>query len=92
VLPDIPVLSEVVPGYEANQWYGVGAPKGTPAEVIEKLNKEINAVAADPNVGSRLAALGIHPMPMTPAAFAKFIGDESEKWGRVIRSAEITAD
>ena len=92
VLPDVPVLGEFVPGYEANQWYGVGAPKDTPAEVIDRLNKEINAVAADPNVSSRLAGLGIHPMPMTSAAFARFIADETEKWGKVIRSAEITAE
>jgi tripartite-type tricarboxylate transporter receptor subunit TctC len=92
VLPDVSVLGEFVPGYEANQWYGVGAPKDTPAEVIDRLNKEINAVAADPNVSSRLAGLGIHPMPMTSAAFARFIADETEKWGKVIRSAEITAE
>jgi tripartite-type tricarboxylate transporter receptor subunit TctC len=92
VLPDVPVLGEFVPGYEASQWYGVGAPKDTPAEVIDRLNKEIDAVAADPNVNSRLAGVGVHPMPMTSAAFAKFIADETEKWGKVIRSAEITAD
>jgi tripartite-type tricarboxylate transporter receptor subunit TctC len=92
VLPDVPVLGEFVPGYEANQWYGVGAPKDTPAEVIDRLNKEINAVTADPNVSSRLAGVGIHPMPMTPAAYAKFIADETEKWGKVIRSAEISAE
>jgi len=91
-LPDVPTLGEFVPGYEASQWYGVGAPKDTPAEIIDKLNKEINAVAADPNVISRLAGLGVHPTPMTSAAFAKFIADETEKWGKVIRSAEITAE
>src|SRR5215831_18300998 len=61
-LPDVPVLGEFVPGYEASQWYGVGAPKDTPPEVIDRLNKEINAVAADPNISSRLAGLGVHPM------------------------------
>jgi tripartite-type tricarboxylate transporter receptor subunit TctC len=91
-LPDVPTLGEFVPGYEASQWYGIGAPKDTPAEIIDRLNKEIDAVAADPNVSSRLAGWGVQPMPMTPAAFAKFIADESEKWGKVIRSAEITAD
>jgi tripartite-type tricarboxylate transporter receptor subunit TctC len=91
-LPDIPVLSEFVPGYEASQWYGVGVPKGTPAEIIDRLNKEINAVAADPKIGSRLADLGVQPTPMSSTAFAKFIADETEKWGRVIRSAEITAE
>jgi tripartite-type tricarboxylate transporter receptor subunit TctC len=91
-LPDVPSLGEFVPGFEASQWYGVGAPKDTPAEVIDKLNKEINAVAADPNISSRLAGWGVQPTPMTPTAFAKFIADESEKWGKVIRSAEITAE
>src|SRR5262244_3259924 len=69
VLPDIPTLAEFVPGYEANTWYGVGAPKDTPAEVIDKLNKEINAVAADPLIKARLASLGVDPMSMTSAAF-----------------------
>jgi tripartite-type tricarboxylate transporter receptor subunit TctC len=91
-LPDVPTLGEFVPGYEASQWYAVGAPKDTPAEVIDKLNKAINAAAADPNLGSRLAGWGVQPTPMTSAAFAKFIADETEKWGRVIRSAEISAD
>jgi tripartite-type tricarboxylate transporter receptor subunit TctC len=89
VLPDIPTLAEFVPGYEASQWYGVGAPKSTPAEVIEKLNKEINTVAADPIVKTRLAGLGVDPMSMTPAMFGKFIADETEKWGKVIRAANI---
>jgi tripartite-type tricarboxylate transporter receptor subunit TctC len=92
VLPDIPILAEFVPGYEANQWYGVGAPKDSPAEVIDKLNKEINAVAADPLIKARLASLGVDPMSMTPAAFGKFIDDEAEKWGKVIRAANIKSD
>jgi tripartite-type tricarboxylate transporter receptor subunit TctC len=92
VLPDIPTLAEFVPGYEANQWYGVGAPKDTPAEVIDKLNKEINAVAADPLIKARLASLGVDPMSMTSAAFGKFIADEAEKWGKVIRAANIKSD
>jgi tripartite-type tricarboxylate transporter receptor subunit TctC len=92
VLPDIPTLAEFVPGYEANQWYGVGAPKDTPAEVIDKLNTEINAVAADPLIKARLASLGVDPMSMTPAAFGKFIDDETEKWGKVIRAANLKSD
>src|SRR5262245_33648740 len=92
VLPDVPTLAEFVPGYEANQWYGVGAPKDTPAEVIVKLNKEINAVAADPVIKARLASLGVDPMSMTSAAFGKFIADEAEKWGKVIRAANIKSD
>jgi tripartite-type tricarboxylate transporter receptor subunit TctC len=92
VLPDIPTLVEFVPGYEASQWYGVGAPKDTPAEVIEKLNKEINAGAADPIVKARLAGLGVDPMSMTSAAFGKFVADEAEKWGKVIRAANIKVE
>jgi tripartite-type tricarboxylate transporter receptor subunit TctC len=92
VLPDIPTLAEFVPGYEASQWYGVGAPKDTPAEVIDKLNDEINAVAADPLITARLAGLGVDPLSMTSAAFGKLIADETEKWGKVIRAANIKAD
>jgi tripartite-type tricarboxylate transporter receptor subunit TctC len=92
VLPDIPTLAEFVPGYEASQWYGVGAPKDTPAELIDTLNKEINAVAADPLIKARLASLGVDPMSMTSAAFGKFIADETEKWGNVIHSLNIKAD
>ena len=89
VLPDIPTLAEFVPGYEAIQWYGVGAPKDTPAEVIDKLNNEINAIAADPLIKARLAGLGVDPMSMTSAAFGRFIADETEKWGNVIRALNI---
>jgi tripartite-type tricarboxylate transporter receptor subunit TctC len=92
VLPDIPTLAEFVPSYEASQWYGVGAPKDTPAEVIDKLNNEINAVAADPLIKARLAGLGVDPMSMTSAAFGKFIADETEKWGNVIRALNIKAE
>ena len=92
VLPDVPTLAEFVPGYEVSQWYGVGAPKDTPAEVIDKLNNEINAVAADPLIKARLAGLGVDPMSMTSAAFGKFVADEAEKWGQVIRAADIKAD
>jgi tripartite-type tricarboxylate transporter receptor subunit TctC len=92
VLPDVPTLAEFVPGYEAIQWYGVGAPKDTPAEVIDKLNNEINAIAGDPLIKARLAGLGVDPMSMTSAAFAKFIADETEKWGNVIRALNIKAE
>jgi tripartite-type tricarboxylate transporter receptor subunit TctC len=81
-----------VPGYEANQWYGLGAPRNTPAEVIDKLNKEVNAFAADPNMKPRLDGLGVDPMSMTSAEFGKFIADEAEKWGKVIRAANIKAE
>jgi tripartite-type tricarboxylate transporter receptor subunit TctC len=91
-LPDIPTLAEFVPGYEASQWYGVGAPKDTPAAVIDKLNKEINAVAADPITKARLAGLGVDPMSMTSAEFGKSIAAETEKWAKVIRVANIKAE
>jgi tripartite-type tricarboxylate transporter receptor subunit TctC len=91
-LPDVPAVGEFVPGYEASSWYGVGAPKNTPAEIVEKLNKEINTALADPKLKVRLANLGAKPMSMTPAEFAKFIADETEKWGKVIKSAGIKAE
>ena len=92
VLPDVPTVAEFVPGYEASQWYGVGAPKETPAEVIDTLNKEINAVVADPNIKARFADLGVDATPMTPVAFGKFIADETESWGKVIQAANIKVD
>ena len=88
-LPDIPTVAEFVPGYEATGWYGIGAPKSTPAEIIDKLNKETNATLADPKFRSRLADLGAVPMSMAPAEFEKFIAEETEKWGKVIRVANI---
>jgi tripartite-type tricarboxylate transporter receptor subunit TctC len=88
-LPDIPTVGESVAGYEASGWNGIGAPKGTPVEIIDKLNKEINAALADPGIKARLADLGNEPMPMTAAGFGKFIADETEKWGKVIRAANI---
>jgi tripartite-type tricarboxylate transporter receptor subunit TctC len=92
VLPDIPTVGEFVPGYEASAWFGVGAPKNTPPEIVEKLNKEINAALADPKLKARLAALGGIPTPMKPAEFGKLIADETEKWGNVIRTANIKLD
>ena len=91
-LPDIPTVGESVPGYEASAWYGVGAPRNTPAEVIDMLNKEINAVGADSHMKTRLAGLGVDFVPMTSAEFGKFIADETEKWGKVIRAANIKAE
>ncbi len=88
-LPDVPAISESVPGYDATQWYGFGAPRDTPADVIAKLNQEINAVLADPAMKTRLAAIGVDPAPMTSAAFGTFIAGETEKWGKVIRAAGI---
>jgi tripartite-type tricarboxylate transporter receptor subunit TctC len=91
-LPDIPTLGEFVPGYEASQWYGIGAPKETPAEAAETLNKAVNAVAADPAIKARLADLGVDPTPMTSKAFGTFIAEETEKWGKVIRAANIKVE
>ena len=88
-LPDIPTVGEFVPGYEAGGWEGIGAPKSTPAEIIDKLNKEIDAVLADPKMKAHLANLGTVATPMSPADFGKFIIAEAEKWGKVIRAANI---
>ena len=89
VLPEVPTVGEFVAGYEASVWYGVGAPKNTPAGIIGKLNKEMNAALADPRIKPRFADLGGIPMPMTPTDFGKLIADETEKWGKVIRTANI---
>jgi tripartite-type tricarboxylate transporter receptor subunit TctC len=91
MLPDIPTLSETLPSYEASTWFGVGAPKATPAEIVDKLNKELNAGLADPKVKARLADLG-GTLAGSPADFAKFIADETEKWAKVIRAANIKVD
>jgi tripartite-type tricarboxylate transporter receptor subunit TctC len=90
-LPDIPTVAEFVPGYEASVRYGIGAPRNTPTEIIDKLNKEINAALADPRMKARLADLGAVPMPMAPAEFGDIIVNETEKWGKVIRMAHIKA-
>jgi tripartite-type tricarboxylate transporter receptor subunit TctC len=89
VLPDIPTVGEFVPGYEAYGWGGVGAPKDTPAEIIDTLNRAINAAIADPAIRSRITDLGSVPMSMTASDFAKFVAAETEKWAKVIRFAGI---
>jgi tripartite-type tricarboxylate transporter receptor subunit TctC len=89
VLPDVPTVSEFVPGYEAYGWGGIGAPANTPTEIVDKLNKEINAALADPTISARIARLGSVPMPMTPADFAQFIVAETDKWAKVIKFAGI---
>src|SRR5262245_53942762 len=91
-LPDIPTIGEFLPGYEASVWWGVGAPKATPAEIVEKLNQEINAGLADSNMKTRLADLGGTVLVGSPADFGKLIADETEKWAKVIRSAGIKAE
>jgi tripartite-type tricarboxylate transporter receptor subunit TctC len=91
-LPEIPTVSDFLPGYEASGWYGVGAPKNTPTEIVDKLNKEINAALANPKIKAQLADLGGIVLALSPAEFGKLIADETEKWGRVIRAANIKPD
>src|SRR5262245_27179501 len=88
-LADLPTVGDFVPGYEASFWFGVGAPKATQAQIVEKLNTEINAALADPKMKARLAEWGATALPGSPADFAKLIADETEKWGKVIRAANI---
>jgi tripartite-type tricarboxylate transporter receptor subunit TctC len=92
VLPGVPALDEFLPGYEASGWYGVAAPKDTPAEIVDKLNREVNAGLADPNTRQRLADLGCLIFAGSPADFAKFVAGESEKWAKVVRAAGLTAE
>jgi tripartite-type tricarboxylate transporter receptor subunit TctC len=92
VLPDIPTVGDFVPGYEASIWFGVGAPKATPAEIVDKLNKEINAGLADPKIKARLGDLGGAVLALSPADFGKLIADETEKWGKVVKFTGIKAD
>ncbi len=91
-LPDTPVLADTVPGYEASAWFGAGAPKGTPSEIIEKLNKEINAALSDPKMQARLADLGGMLMAGSPADFGKIIVEETEKWAKVVKFSGAKAE
>jgi tripartite-type tricarboxylate transporter receptor subunit TctC len=91
-LPDIPTVGEFVPGYEASSFFGVGAPKNTPTEIIDKLNKEINAALADPRITARLAYMGATVFPGSPTDFGKFIAEETEKWAKVIGAAHIKVE
>jgi tripartite-type tricarboxylate transporter receptor subunit TctC len=91
-LPEVPTVADFVPGYEASQWYGFGAPKNTPPEIIERLNKAVNAALADPKMKARLADFGGTVMPGSPADFGKLIAEETEKWGKVVKFAGIKAD
>jgi len=91
-LPDLPTLSDFVPGYEASSWYGIGAPNNTPADIVERLNMEINTGLADPKIKARLADLGGMALSGSPADFGKLIADETEKWGKVIRAANIRVE
>lgn len=85
VLPDVPAIAELLPGYVAIGWYGLGAPAGTPGEVVKRLNEAANAAIADPKISARLVELGATPLPGSPADFGKLIADETERWGKVVR-------
>ena len=89
VLPDIPALNETLPGYEASSWYGMGAPRSTPVDIIDKLNTEINAGLADPKLTGRFAELGLAPLARSSADFRKFIVAETEKWGKVVKASRV---
>jgi tripartite-type tricarboxylate transporter receptor subunit TctC len=88
-LPDVPPVSDFVPGYEVNAWFGVGALTNTPAEIVDTLNKEINAALADPEMKARISDMGAAPFISSPADFAKLMSDEVEKWAKVIRFAGL---
>jgi tripartite-type tricarboxylate transporter receptor subunit TctC len=89
LLPDVPTLDEFLPGYEASVWFGVGAPKATPAEIVDKLNEEINAGLADPKLKARLGELGGTVLALSPAEFGKLFAEDTDKWGKVVRAANI---
>jgi tripartite-type tricarboxylate transporter receptor subunit TctC len=91
-LPDVPTVGDVLPGYEATSWFGIGAPKSTPPQIVDKLNQAINAGLADAKLNARLAELGGTAMIGSPADFGKLIPEETEKWGKVIRAANIKAE
>jgi tripartite-type tricarboxylate transporter receptor subunit TctC len=91
-LPDVPSVGDYVPGYEASALYGVGVPRNTPGEIIDMLNREINAGLADPRLKARLADLGGTPAPGSPADFGRLIADEAQKWAKVIKLADIKAE
>jgi tripartite-type tricarboxylate transporter receptor subunit TctC len=91
MLPDVPTIAETVPGYEARTWAGVGAPRGTPPEIIARLNREISAGLSDPSITSRLAQVGTVPMILSPEEFAAYIAAEADKWAKVVKFASIKA-
>jgi len=92
LLPEVPALADFVPGYESSAWYGVGAPRNTPLEIIDRLNKEINAILAEPKVKARIAEMGATLVTGSPADFGKLVADETEKWGKVVRFAGVKAE
>jgi tripartite-type tricarboxylate transporter receptor subunit TctC len=92
VLPDVPPIAEVVPGYTVTGWLGFGAPKGTPSEIVERLNREINAAMANTAVKTRIAELGSEIITGSPADFGKLVAEETEKWGKVVKFAGLKVD
>ncbi len=90
-LPEIPTVGDFVRGYEETTWYGIGAPRNTPAQIIDKLNREVNAALADPKAKARIADLGGTPLTGSPADFGRLIADETQKWAKVIRGAKTKA-
>jgi tripartite-type tricarboxylate transporter receptor subunit TctC len=92
VLPDVPTVNDFLPGFEADQWFGVGAPKNTPADVVSKLNKEINTILADPMIKAQFAELGGTVLASSPDDFRKLIAEETEKWGKVVKATGTKAD
>src|SRR5262249_32996773 len=89
ILPQLPTVSKFLPGFEASNWFGIAAPKNTAPEIVDKLNKEINAALAEPDIKARLADLGAAPLAGSPADFGRFIATEAERWSKVIRAANI---
>jgi tripartite-type tricarboxylate transporter receptor subunit TctC len=92
LLPDVPAVSEFVRGYDASTWYGVGVPRKTPTEIVDQLNREINAALTDPALKARFADLGGELVSMSPTDFGKFVAEETEKWAKVVKLAGIKAD
>src|SRR5262249_25734787 len=92
LLPEVPTVADFVPGYEASAWYGIGAPRNTPTEIINKLNSEINAIVADPEFTARMAAVGATVLRGSAAEFGKFVADETVKWAKVVKFAGIKPD
>jgi tripartite-type tricarboxylate transporter receptor subunit TctC len=92
ILPDVPTVGEFLPGFAASNWFGVVAPRNTPPEIVEKLNREMNAALAEPDIEARFADLGVAPLAGSPADFGKFIAAEAEKWSKVIRAANIRVE
>ena len=91
-LPELPTVGDFVPGYKSSQWYGLGAPRTTPAEIVDKLNKEVNAALADPKFRARLAEIGGTPLAGSPADFGKLIAEDTEKWAKVVKFSGAKVD